>query len=145
MLLDEVSHIVMDHLVKRSLIFAWKILEFDFIAKATTKNNLSIEHMAKEWACLECTERSTTFLADSRELVVRIMCLISILVALETPNIMANSLVLGAVVLLAGTLEDDIWWPSFQKYAAEIAYMFLEGIALISVTTTKIEKEEATL
>jgi len=47
---------------------------------------------------------------------------------------MANSLVLEAVVLLAGTLEDDIWWPSFQKYAVETAYMFLEGITLISVT-----------
>jgi len=58
---------------------------------------------------------------------------------------MANSLVLGAVVLLAEALEDDTWWPGFQKNAAETAYMFLEGITLTSVTTTKIEKEEATL
>ena len=66
----------------------------------------------------------------------------SILVALETPSLMANSSALGAVVLLARALEDDIWWPSLQKCAAEIACMFLEGIALASVTTTKVEEEE---
>ena len=37
-----------------------------------------------------------------------IMCLISILVALETPSLIANSSVSGAVVLPAGALENDI-------------------------------------
>jgi len=37
-----------------------------------------------------------------------IMHLMFILVALETPSLMVNNLVSRAVVLLAGTLEDDI-------------------------------------
>jgi len=67
---------------------------------------------------------------------------ISILVALETPSLMVNSSVSGAVVRPAGALEDDIWWPSLQKCAAGIACMFLGGIALASVTTTRVEEEE---
>jgi len=66
----------------------------------------------------------------------------SILVALETSSLIANSSASEAVVLPAGALEDDIWWPSLQKYAAEIAYMFLGGIALTSVTITRVEGEE---
>jgi len=53
-----------------------------------------------------------------------------------------NSSALGAVVLLAGALEDDTWWSSLQKCAAETACMFLGGIALASVTTTRVEEEE---
>jgi len=71
-----------------------------------------------------------------------IMHSMSILVALETPSLMANSLASGAVVLPAEALEDDIWWPSLQKCVAEIACMFLGGIALASVTTTRVEEEE---
>jgi len=66
----------------------------------------------------------------------------SILVALGTPSLMANSSALGAVVLPAGTLEDDTWWSSLQKCVLEIACMFLGGIALVSVTTTRVEEEE---
>jgi len=69
----------------------------------------------------------------------------SILVALETPSLMANSLALGAVVLPAGVFEDDTWWPSLQKCAAETACMFLGGITLASVTTTRVEEEEEAL
>jgi len=73
------------------------------------------------------------------------MCSIPILVVLKTPSLIANSSVSGAVVLLAGALENNIWWPSLQKYVAEIACMFLRGIALASVTTTRVEKEEKAL
>jgi len=66
----------------------------------------------------------------------------SILVALETPSLMANSLASEAVVLPVGVFENNTWWPSLQKCAAEIACMFLGGIALASVTTTRVEGEE---
>jgi len=66
----------------------------------------------------------------------------SILVAFETPSLMANSSASGAVVQPAGAFEDDTWWPSLQKYTAEIACMFLGDIALASVTTTRVEGEE---
>ena len=55
------------------------------------KNDQSAEQTAKEWACLECTERSTDLLAESRESVISIMHSMSILVALKTPSLMANS------------------------------------------------------
>jgi len=66
----------------------------------------------------------------------------SILVALETPSLIANSSASRAVVLLAGVLEDNTWWPSLQKCAAEIACMFLEDIALVSVTIIGVEEKE---
>ena len=73
------------------------------------------------------------------------MCSMLILVVLKTLSIMANSLVSGAVILLAGALENNIWWPSLQKYVVEIACMFLRNIALASVTTTRVEEEEKAL
>ena len=106
------------------------------------KNDQSAEQTAKKWACSECTERSTDLLAEPRESVVSIMCSMFILVALETPSLIANSSASGVVVLPAGALEDDVWWPSLQKCAAEIAHIFLGGIALASVTTTRVEEEE---
>ena len=66
----------------------------------------------------------------------------AMLVALAIPSLMANSSASGAVVLLAGALEDDTCWPKFQIYAAETACMRLEGITLASVTTTRVEGEE---
>ena len=112
--------------------------------KPLQKNNQSAKQTAKEWACPECTEGLTDLLAEPRESVMSIMCSMSILVALETPSLMANSSASGAVVQPAGALEDDTWWPSLQKCATEIACMFLGGIALASVTTTRVEgKEEA--
>jgi len=66
----------------------------------------------------------------------------AILVALAMPSLMANSSASGAVVLPAGALEDETWWPSLQKCTAEIACMFLGGIALASVTTTRVEEKE---
>ena len=106
------------------------------------KNNWSAEQTAKEWACPECTEGLTDLLAGPRESVMSVTCSMSILVALETPSLMVNSSASGVVVRPAGALEDDTWWPSLQKCAAEIACMFLGGIALASVTTTRVEEEE---
>ena len=106
------------------------------------KNDWSAEQTAKEWACPKYTEGSTDLLAESRESVMSIMRSISILVALKTPSLIANSSASEAVILPAGALEDDTWWPSLQKCAAEIACMFLGGIALASVTTTRVEEEE---
>jgi len=76
------------------------------------KNNLSAKQTAKEWAHPECTEKSTDLLAEPKESLMRIMHSMSILVALETPSLMANSLALEAVVLPAGAFENDTWWPS---------------------------------
>ena len=75
--------------------------------KPLQKNNQSAEQTAKEWACPEYTEGSTDLLAEPRELVMSIMRSMSILVALETPSLMANSSASGAVVRPAGALEDD--------------------------------------
>jgi len=44
---------------------------------------------------------------------------------LKISSLIANSLASEVVVLLAGALEDDIWWPSSQKFIAEIVCMFL--------------------
>ena len=45
------------------------------------KNDLSVEQTAKEWACSEYIKRSTIFLAQLRILIIRTICLMSILVA----------------------------------------------------------------
>ena len=76
-----------------------------------------------------CTEGSTDLLAEPRESVMSIMHSMSILVALETPSLMANSSASEAVVQPAGAFEDDTWWPSLQKCAAEIAYMLEAPVA----------------
>jgi len=81
-------------------------------------------------------------LAEPRESVMSIMYSMSILVALEIPSLMANSSALGAVVLPARAFEDNTWWPSLQECTAETACMFLKGIALALVTTTRVEEEE---
>ena len=44
--------------------------------------------------------------------------------------------------MTAGALEDETCWPKFQICAAETACMCLEGITLVSVTTTRVEGEE---
>ena len=72
----------------------------------------------------------------------RIMHSMAMLVALAMSSLMANSSALGAVVLPAGALEDDICWPKFQICTAETACMCLEGMTLASVTTTRVEEEE---
>ena len=73
----------------------------------------------------------------------RIMCSMSILVALETPSLIANSSASKAVVLLAGAFENDTLWSSLQKCIAEIAYMFLESITFILVTTIRVKKKKS--
>ena len=63
----------------------------------------------------------------------------SILVALKTPSLIANSSALEAVVLLAGVFEDDIWWPNLQKCAAVgigLATSSQQSVVLNSVRTT---------
>ena len=61
-----------------------------------------------KWTCLEYIEKFTIFLVKPRELVVRIIYLIFILVVLKTLSLIANNLVSGAVVLLVGVFEDNI-------------------------------------
>jgi len=55
----------------------------------------------------------TACLADSSESVMRIIHSIAMQVALAIPSLMANSLVSGAVVLLARVLEDSACWSKF--------------------------------
>jgi len=75
----------------------------------------------------------------------RIMCSIAMLVALAMSSLIPNSSASGAVVLLAGALEDNIYWPKFQICTAETACIHLEGITLVSVTTTRVEGEKKAL
>ena len=70
------------------------------------------------------------------------MHLMAILVALAIPSLIANSSASEAVVLPARALEDNTCWSKFQICAAETAYMYLEGITLASVTTTRVEGEK---
>ena len=51
--------------------------------------------------------RSTIFLAELRESVMRIICSISILVALETFSFIANSLASEVIILPARALKDN--------------------------------------
>jgi len=68
-----------------------------------------------------------------------IMHLMSKEVALTTSSLIANNSASRAAECPVGTLNDDTCSPSLQKWAADIAYMFLEGITLASVTTTSVE------
>jgi len=78
------------------------------MAKATTKNDLSAEQIAKEWACSKYTKWFTIFLAKHRELVIRIICLTFILVVLKNSSLMTNSSASKVVILAAGILKDNI-------------------------------------
>ena len=138
-----VSHIVMDQLVKGPLSLAGVVLEVNPIAMALRKEQPKCRaDSQKEWACLEYTKRSTACLADPSGSVMRIIHSMAILVILAMPSLIANSLVSGVVVLLARVLENDICWPKFQICIAETACICLEGITLVSVTTTRVEGEE---
>ena len=57
-------------------------------------------------------------------------------------SLIVNNLVSGVVVQLARALENNICCFSLQKCTAEIVCIFLEGIALVSVTTIRVEKEK---
>jgi len=74
----------------------------------------------------------------------KIMCSMAMLVALAMPSLIVNSSASGAVVLPARALEDDTCWPRFQICTAETACMHLEGMTLVSVTTTKVKGKEET-
>jgi len=65
--------------------------------------------------------------------------------ALATPSLTVNNSVSRAVVLPADTLDNNTCSPSLQKCIAEIACMFLGGITLASVTTTRVEESEDAL
>ena len=49
----------------------------------------------------------------------RIMHSMAMLVALAMPSLIANSSASGAVVLPAGALENNTYWPRFQICTAE--------------------------
>jgi len=72
----------------------------------------------------------------------RIMYSIAMLIALAMPSLMTNSLVSKTVVLPAGVLENNIYWPKFQIYVAEIACICSEDIILASVITIRVEEEK---
>jgi len=55
---------------------------------------------------------STAFLAELRESVIKIIYSMSILVALAISSLITNNSASGAVVLLAGALEDNTYCPS---------------------------------
>ena len=74
-----------------------------------------------------------------------IMCSIAMLAVLTMPSLIANSLASEAVVLLAGALKNNIYWPKLQICIAETAYIYLEGITLASVTTTRLKEEKEAL
>jgi len=66
----------------------------------------------------------------------------AMLVALAISSLIVNNSALEAVVLPAGALKNNICWPKFQICTAETAYMRLEGITLVLVTTTRVEGKE---
>ena len=137
-----ISHIVMDQLVKGPLSLARAVPEVDPVAMALRKEQPKCRADSQRVACPGCTEGSTARLADPSESVMRIMRSMAILVALAMPSLMTNSSASRVVVLPAGALENNTYWPKFQISAAETAYMCLEGITLASVTTTRVEGEK---
>lgn len=134
-----VSHIIMDYLVSALLRQCQNSILW---LEPPLKNNLSVKQTKSEWDCPECTKRSTALLAKPRVSLTRIMCLMFILVVLETPSLITNNSASKAVVLLAGVFKDDAQWPGFQKCAAEITCIFLGDIALGSVTIIRVEEKE---
>ena len=57
-------------------------------------------------------------------------------VALTTPNLIANNFASKAIIYFADILDNDICSSSLQKWAVDTVCMFLEGITLVSVTTS---------
>jgi len=76
---------------------------------------------------------------------IRIMCSISILVALAIPSLLANSLVSKAVFQPARALENYICYLNLQKYIVEIVCIFQNDIVLASVITMRVEKKKEAL
>jgi len=69
---------------------------------------MSAEQTTSKSTCPEYTKESITLLAKFRELVMRIIYSIFILVVLETLSLIVKSLALGAVILPARVFEDNI-------------------------------------
>jgi len=76
---------------------------------------------------------------------IRIMCSISILVALAIPSLLANSLASKAVFQPTRALENDICYLNLQKYIVEIVCIFQNDIVLASVITMRVEEEKEAL
>ena len=76
------------------------------------KRSISIRQIAKEWVYSEYIEEFTIFLTKLRRSVIRIIYLMSILVALEIFSFIANSSVSEAIIWLAKTLKDNIYYSS---------------------------------
>ena len=89
------------------------------------KNNLNTKQTVKEWTYSEYIERFTIFLAESRESMIKIIYSMFILVALAMFSLITNSSTSEAVVWPAKTLEDNIYYSSFQKYIVKTTCMFL--------------------
>jgi len=71
----------------------------------------------------------------------RIMYSMAMLIALAMSSLMVNSLASEVAILPAGALNNNICWLKFQICVAETACMCLEGIILVSVTTTRVEED----
>lgn len=76
---------------------------------------------------------------------IRIMCLISILVALAIYSLLANSLASKTVFQPARALENNICYLNLQKYIVEIVCIFQNNIVLASVITIRVEEEKEAL
>ena len=100
------------------------------------------QHITEGLSRAHLTEASTALLAAVRESVMMIMRLTSKKVALTTPSQIANNSASRAVARPAGALDDDTCSPSLQKWATEIACIFLGGITLASVATISIDRSE---
>ena len=70
------------------------------------------------------------------------MCLISKKVALTILSQIANNSISRAVACSIGTLNNNICSPSLRKWATETACMFLGGMTLASVVTTRVDRLE---
>jgi len=103
--------------------------------------NLSV-HSEQAHSLAVCSVLRLFFSIEPRKLVIRIMYLISIIVALTMFSLIANSSALRVVVRLAMALENDNCCSGPQEYIVETACMFLGSLALVLVTTIRIEEEE---
>ena len=103
-----VNHVVIDQLVKKPLSLAWAVPEVDSIAIALRTEQSKYRKTAKKWACSKYTEEFTTHLAGSNESVMSIMYSMAMLVALEIPSLITNSLTSEAETLSNSSLFESI-------------------------------------
>jgi len=70
------------------------------------------------------------------------ICLTSKEMALTILSQIVNNFASRAVACPVGALDDDTCSPSLQKWATETACMFLGGMTLALVVTTKVDRSE---